>query len=33
MKHNAAEFVNFLSNHFRPIEAMCRERVRFSLGH
>lgn len=30
MKHNAAEFVNFLSSHFRPIEAMCRERVRFS---
>lgn len=30
MKHNASEFVNFLASHFRPIEAMCRERVRFS---
>lgn len=30
MKHNASEFVNFLASHFRPIEAMCRERMRFS---
>lgn len=29
MKHNASEFVNFLASHYRPIEAMCRERVRF----
>ena len=29
MKRNAAEFVNFLASHLRPIEAMYRERVRF----
>ena len=30
MKHNPPEFVRYVADHFRPIEAMCRERVRFS---
>lgn len=29
MRLNAQEYVTFVANHFRPIEAMCRARVRF----
>jgi hypothetical protein len=30
MRHNASEFVSFVSKHFRVVQAMCRERVRFT---
>jgi hypothetical protein len=29
MPRNANDFVSFLANHFRPIEAMCKQRARF----
>lgn len=30
MRHNASEFVSFVSRHFRLVQTMCRERVRFT---
>ncbi len=30
MPRNAQQFISFVASHFRPIEAMCRRRVRFS---
>lgn len=30
MSRNAQEFVSFVANHFRPLEAMCRQHRRFS---
>ena len=30
MPRNAQEFVSFVATHFRPVEAMCREHVRFA---
>lgn len=30
MSRNAHDFVSFVANHFRPLEAMCRQHVRFS---
>lgn len=30
MPRNVQEFISFIANHFRPLEAMCRQHARFS---